>query len=74
MRFMFSGAVSFSHDLSRWDVSSVMDMGYMFMGASAMDSQLGGAWSTSAATKTMMMMDCPGGIAGKIKDAACNIV
>ena len=69
MTGMFAGAKSFTGDLSSWNVSNVEDMSWMFIGATSFDRQLGGAWATSTATKTVMFFKSPGTIAGKTKDA-----
>ena len=69
MTSMFEGATSFNGDLSQWDVSKVTSMGYMFDGATSFTHQLGGAWSTSTATKDYMFLNCPGSIAGKTNNA-----
>ena len=47
-----------------------MNMDYMFRGATSFTHQLGGAWSTSTATKENMFYNCPGSIVGKTKDAS----
>ena len=65
---MLNGATSFNCDLSQWDVSNVTNMRFMLYGATSFTHQLGGAWSTSTATKIMMFFNCPGSIAGKTKD------
>ena len=68
MNCMFSGATSFNCDLSQWDVSKVRYMACMLDGATSFTHQLGGAWSTSTASKDYMFSNCPGGsIAGKTK-------
>ena len=66
---MFDGAKSFNVDISQWNVSNVKDMSFMLDGSTSFTHQLGGAWSTSTATKTWMFGNCPGSIAGKTKDA-----
>ena len=66
---MFSSATSFTGDLSNWDVGQVKYMAGMFHGATSFTHQLGRAWSTSTADKYMMFYNCPGTIAGKVKDA-----
>ena len=70
---MFDGATSFNGDLSSWDVGQVKSMNGMFAGATSFTHQLGGAWSTSTATKFGMFLNSPGTIAGKVKDADGNI-
>merc|ERR1712032_999709 len=63
MRYMYSGASAFNHDLSNWDVSAVTDMRHMFYGASAFKRELCGvAWVNSKAYKIDMFKDCPGSI------------
>jgi hypothetical protein len=69
MSCMFDGATSFSGDLSCCDVGQVETMQCMFYGATSFTHQLGGAWSTSTATKLDMFRNSPGTIAGKVKDA-----
>ena len=69
MEGMFEGATSYNGDLSPWNVSNVKNMNCMFDGATSFDRQLGGAWSTSTASKTNMFGNSPGTIAGKTKDA-----
>ena len=69
MNGMLCNATSFNGDLSQWDVSNVTDMKYMLMGATSFTHQLGGAWSTSTATKLCMFYNCPGSIAGKTNNA-----
>jgi len=55
-------------------VSNVEYMDCMFATATSFDRQLGGAWSTSTATKHCMFTGSPGTIAGKTKDAEGTIV
>ena len=75
MHSMLSGATSFNCDLSQWDLSKVRYMSHMLAGATSFTHQLGGAWSTSTATKYGMFMNCPGGsIVGKTKQADGTIV
>ena len=69
MRYMFCRAASFNADLSRWDVGRVQRMNGMFEYATSFDRQLGGAWSTSVASKESMFFNSPGTIAGKAKTA-----
>ena len=69
MASMFSGATSFTGDLSCWNVGQVEYMMYMLEGATSFTHQLGGAWSTSTASKFMMFSNSPGTITGKTKDA-----
>ena len=66
---LFRNKANFNDDISRWDVSSVMAMSGMFRGATSFTHQLGGAWSTSTATKAYMFHNCPGSIVGKTKTA-----
>jgi len=66
---MFEGATSFNGNLSCWDVGQVKSMHWMFYGATLFTHQLGGAWSTSTATKVYMFRESPGTIAGKTKAA-----
>ena len=68
MGYMLAKATSFNGDLSQWDVSHVTSMDGMLGGATSFTHQLGGAWSTSTATKIMMFFNCPGSIAGKTKN------
>ena len=72
MECMFSDAASYNGDLSSWDVSNVVNMECMFSGATSFDRHLGGAWSTSTASKLIMFRNSPGTIAGKSKDANGN--
>ena len=65
----FLSATSFNGDLSCWDVGQVWRMNGTFYSATSFDRQLGGAWATSTATKTVMFYNSPGTIAGKTKDA-----
>ena len=69
MNRTFNGATSFNGDLSHWNVSNVEDMNSMFMGATSFDRQLGGAWSSSTATKHWMFYNSPGTITGRTKTA-----
>jgi surface protein len=46
---MFSSAFTFNQDLSKWDVSAVTDMAYMFFRASAFNQDLS-KWAVSAVT------------------------
>ena len=65
----FAGATSFNGDLSSWNVSNVVNMTCMLMGATSFDRQLGGAWSSSTATKHVMFNNSPGTITGRTKTA-----
>ena len=69
MLSMLKRATSFNGDISQWDVSNVMHMEYMLEGATSFTHQLGGAWSTSTASKVWMFYNCPGSIAGKTNNA-----
>merc|ERR1712032_702789 len=61
---MFSEAVIFNCDLSKWDVSSVTDMARMFSSAKSFKQTLcGAAWIHSKASKTDMFKGSPGEIA-----------
>ena len=63
MERMFSSAKSFQGDISKWDVSKVINMDYMFMHASSFKQQLcGEAWILSNATKKLMFEGSPGSI------------
>ena len=64
---MFIRATSFNGDLSRWDVGQAKGMYSIFSGATSFTHQLGGAWSTSTASKTCMFNNSPGTIAGRTK-------
>ena len=58
---MFNAATSFNGDISMWDVSRVVDMDYMFLGATSFKRNLcDGAWPKSKASKIDMFMDSPG--------------
>ena len=69
MMHTFQGATSFNGDLSCWDVGQVQNMIDTFCNATSFDRQLGGAWATSTATKSVMFYTSPGTIAGKTKRA-----
>ena len=69
MDYTFTSATSFNGDLSSWEVGQVESMGFMFSRATSFTHQLGGAWSTSTASKDEMFCNSPGTIAGKVKDA-----
>ena len=76
MACMFLKAALFNSDLSSWEVGRVKFMGSMnsmCSGATSFAHQLGGAWSTSTATKFRMFRNSPGTIAGKVKDASGTI-
>ena len=68
-RYMFCRAASFDADLSQWDVGQVQRMNGMFEFATSFGHRLGGAWSTSTASKDSMFFNSPGTIAGKTKTA-----
>ena len=53
--------VRFNADLSGWDVSSVMDMRYMFDGASAFNADMSG-WDVSSATDMYSMFYASDGV------------
>ena len=60
---MFKEATSFNQDLSKWDVSRVTDMDYMFAGATAFKQSLcGEAWVNSKATNNGMFDRSSGSI------------
>ena len=65
MYALFDGVTSFNGDLSSWDVGQVTDMGWMFMGATSFNRQLGGTWSSSTAHQALhvrhLMFDGSGG-------------
>ena len=62
MRNLFDGASDFNHHLSKWDVSAVTDMRYMFTYASAFQYKLCGfAWVNSKARKDDVMFYKSGG-------------
>ena len=61
MGYMFH---AFNQDFSKWDVSAITDMRYMFSGASAFKYNLFGVdWVNSKADKTGMFKDSPVSIA-----------
>ena len=60
MRGMFYGAKTFDGDISKWDVSRVMNMGSMFDGAVSFSQTLCGAWRDSKAKKTDMFRSSNG--------------
>ena len=70
---LFCNKEDFNEDISRWNVSNVVNMNGMFFGATSFDRQLGGAWATSTASKTCMFFKSPGTIAGKTKNAGGTI-
>merc|ERR1711934_1317109 len=47
-------------DISKWDVSSVIRMGFMFQSASSFKRTLCGKWKTSTASKNHMFDGSPG--------------
>merc|ERR1719183_1516491 len=51
---MFSGASAFNADLSKWDVSAVTNMEFMFLEASSFDQDLS-KWDVSKVTDMMCM-------------------
>ena len=51
---IFKMANSFNADLSKWDVSSVTEMCFMFYDASSFAQTLCGAWKTAKANKDQM--------------------
>ena len=60
---MFLEARTFNCDLSKWDVSSVTDMDYMFFEAKSFKQKLcGTAWINSKATKLLSFSGSPGSI------------
>ena len=69
MSHMFHGATSFNGDLSSWEVGQVESMNSMFWGVTSFTHQLGGAWSTSTASKAYMFLNSPGTITGRTKTA-----
>merc|ERR1719174_1142386 len=61
---------SFNVDLSKWDVSSVTNMAYMFFHAASFNQKLCGAdWVSSKASKRNMF----GGSSGSISNIVCTI-
>merc|ERR1719331_2885879 len=64
---MFLIASAFNQDLSKWDVSAVTDMAYMFYGALAFKRELcGDAWVNSKADQRDMFTDSPGLISSTV--------
>ena len=49
MEYIFAGASAFNHDLSKWDVSAVTNIGGMFCSARAFNQDLS-KWDVSAVT------------------------
>ena len=49
MKRPFPGADKFNGDLSKWDVSRVINMGYMFYGASSFNGDIS-KWDVSSVT------------------------
>ena len=73
MGHIFAEKEYFDTDLSKWDVSRVTDMMFMFLGAMTFKQSLcGEAWVLSKATKTHMFYGSPGEIS-KIICGACFI-
>ena len=63
MSSMFLSAVAFSCDISKWDVSSVINMDYMFRETVSFDRKLCETfWFHSKASKIGMFGDSPGSI------------
>ena len=48
-------------------------MDSVFFGAISFTHQLGGAWSTSTASKNCMFSNSPGTVAGKVKEASGTV-
>ena len=66
---MFSTAISFNQDLSKWDVSRVADMKGMFVSTSSFKQTLCGVtWVNSNASKVDMFTYSR----GSISDTACG--
>ena len=60
---MFSSTPLFTSDISKWDVSSVTNMDYMFIGATSFTHHLcGAAWVHSKASKEHMFYNSYGSI------------
>jgi surface protein len=53
---MFFGASTFNQDLSRWNITNVVDMAAMFSGARAFNQDIS-KWVTSAVTNMSQMFD-----------------
>ena len=63
MQWMFDNAKSFNQDLSKWDVSRVTEMDWMFSEAHLFQQTLcGAAWVNSDASKIDMFEESPGSI------------
>ena len=63
MQGMFMYATAFTRDISKWDVSGVTTMDYMFWGAQIFGHNLcGTAWVFSMASKTLMFAGSRGSI------------
>ena len=71
MDSMFNNAPSFNGDISKWDVSTVINMDSMFMGAKSFRRQLiGAAWVHSKATKKVMFEGSSRSISGTVCGAS----
>ena len=71
MELMFREASSFNIDLTRWDISRVVEVGYMFYSATSFDQVL--CWDTSGfsgAGTTFMFMNSGG--ASALGHQNCN--
>ena len=69
MSSMFWEATSFNGDISKWDVSGVANMDFMFLDAASFNQKLcGAAWVNSKAAKALTFA----GTSGSISQTVCT--